>query len=80
MHLIIKDIDRGILELFGPFGLINQIKNTSIKTQNIQTGYLYHYIFFLLQIILLTFLFFVINQQFNSFIVLFFFLSFFLIF
>jgi len=75
-----KDIDRGILELFGPFGLINQIKNTSIKTQNIQTGYLYHYIFFLLQIILLTFLFFVINQQFNSFIVLFFFLSFFLIF
>ena len=38
-----KDIDRGLLENFGPFGLIKLIDKGSFNLKLIQTGYIYHY-------------------------------------
>jgi len=53
-----KDVDRGILEYFGPFGIINNIKDTVFTYKKLQTGYIYHYIFLL---ILSTFFLFLIH-------------------
>ena len=41
-----KDIDRGILENFGPLGIVNNISNNVLKIKVLQTGYIFHYIFF----------------------------------
>ena len=46
-----KDIDRGLLEKFGPFGIINSIKHNSQNFKKLQTGYIFHY---LLLIVLFT--------------------------
>lgn len=43
-----KAVDRGIIEVFGPFGLTNTIKNNANKMQAMQSGYLYHYTFLIL--------------------------------
>ena len=40
-----KLIDRGLLELLGPFGLQNLMFLISKKIQLLQTGYIYHYAF-----------------------------------
>ncbi len=38
-----KSIDRGIIEIFGPFGLSKIIYNKSNYISNLSTGYIYHY-------------------------------------
>ena len=38
-----KSIDRGIIEIFGPFGLSKIIFNKSNYISNLSTGYVYHY-------------------------------------
>jgi proton-translocating NADH-quinone oxidoreductase chain L len=47
-----KDVDRGFIEILGPSGIINNIRSVAIFTKELQTGYVYHYLFlFLLAII-----------------------------
>lgn len=54
-----KNIDKGLLELCGPYGLVNFLSFLSTKFIKIQTGYIYHYslLIFLSSIILISFLF-----------------------
>jgi proton-translocating NADH-quinone oxidoreductase chain L len=40
-----KNIDRGILELFGPSGIINIINSNTKSILSIQSGYISHYLF-----------------------------------
>lgn len=40
-------IDRGILEVLGPTGLINTFSNIFVMFTRIQTGFLYHYAFYM---------------------------------
>nr|AIB08258.1 NADH dehydrogenase subunit 5 [Neoporphyra perforata] len=47
-HIIsFKNIDRGFVELLGPYGISRVIKNWSIKIIKIQTGQITHYTFFI---------------------------------
>ena len=48
-----KLIDRGILELVGPFGFIHYIKVVSIKVQQLQTGYILDYLLYTVVAILI---------------------------
>jgi NADH-ubiquinone oxidoreductase chain 5 len=43
-----KLIDRGIIEVFGPLGFSNLILKNSRKFFNLQSGFVYHYTFFVL--------------------------------
>ena len=43
-----KVIDRGIIEVFGPMGLSSIITKKASYISKLQTGYLYHYTFFIL--------------------------------
>lgn len=43
-----KSIDRGIIEIFGPYGIASQANKTSTKLIMLQTGNLYHYTFLFL--------------------------------
>jgi len=43
-----KIIDRGIIEVLGPMGLSNLISKQSFDLHRLQTGFLYHYAFFIL--------------------------------
>jgi NADH-ubiquinone oxidoreductase chain 5 len=38
-----KTLDRGFIELIGPFGLVQLINNITKKINSLQTGYVYHY-------------------------------------
>ena len=38
-----KAIDRGIIEMFGPYGISHTVYNVSLKMARVQSGYLYHY-------------------------------------
>lgn len=49
-----KDIDRGLLEKIGPFGIINLIQHNSLNFKKIQTGYIFHYLFLLVLFILIS--------------------------
>jgi hypothetical protein len=40
-----KNIDRGILELFGPSGIINIINSNTKSILSLQSGYISHYLF-----------------------------------
>ena len=52
-----KDIDRGIIEKLGPFGLIFIIKNAIIILKNLQSGFISHYLFlFVICIIFILFI------------------------
>lgn len=54
----LKAIDRGILEFFGPLGLVRYFNRLSINLNRAQSGFVFHYIFFsMLAIMLLLFLF-----------------------
>ena len=64
-HFFFKLLDRGILELIGPLGvvlLINKIKKILFK---IHTGYYYHYI--LIIFFILVILFFILLTNYNLF-------------
>jgi len=75
-HHTYKDIDRGIIEVFGPFGITQGIKDMSTNIKQIQTGFLYHYLFlFLVFIVLFVFMVVVFSMPniiFSSFLFLFF--------
>lgn len=43
-----KNIDRGIIEYFGPYGITNEISQASKKMLTVQSGFLYHYTFSIL--------------------------------
>ena len=43
-----KTLDRGFIELLGPYGVSNLFYNWSFYTKKFQNGYLIHYIFFML--------------------------------
>jgi NADH-ubiquinone oxidoreductase chain 5 len=51
-----KLIDRGIIEYFGPFGIINFISKSTLLISRFQSGYIYHYIF----VIILSLIFFLV--------------------
>lgn len=80
-HVSLKLIDRGIIELIGPFGIVNLVNKFSITILKIQTKYIYHYTFnifvgfiLLLYCIILFIFFFRFNFFFENFIVLFMFI------
>jgi NADH-ubiquinone oxidoreductase chain 5 len=43
-----KAIDRGVIEMVGPYGISYSVYNTSLSISKMQTGYLYHYAFVML--------------------------------
>ena len=47
-HVTYKAIDRGLIEMFGPYGISHTVYNTSLNMARLQTGYLYHYAFVML--------------------------------
>ena len=52
-----KNIDRGVLEIFGPSGIINSIQANTKSIISLQSGYISHYLFMFFISILLIFLF-----------------------
>jgi NADH-ubiquinone oxidoreductase chain 5 len=47
-HTTYKTIDRGIIEILGPYGISNVVGENSKRISSVQTGYLYHYAFIML--------------------------------
>jgi NADH-ubiquinone oxidoreductase chain 5 len=47
-HTSYKAIDRGIIEILGPYGISNTVSEQSRRITATQTGYLYHYAFIML--------------------------------
>jgi NADH-ubiquinone oxidoreductase chain 5 len=47
-HTSYKAIDRGIIEILGPYGISNTVREQSSSISSAQTGYLYHYAFIML--------------------------------
>gem|GEM_PF-2769849 len=45
-NISFKNIDRGFIELLGPYGISKIINNLSFKSTRIQTGQITHYTFF----------------------------------
>ena len=43
-----KTIDRGLIEILGPYGLERTIKTLTAKVREVQSGYIYHYAFIML--------------------------------
>lgn len=57
-------IDRGLIELLGPLGIVRSINFVMNKLSNLQTGYIYNYLFiFILSIFVL-----LLNFFFNIFV------------
>ena len=42
-NIAFKTLDRGWVELIGPYGLVKLIENIMKKINSLQTGYIYHY-------------------------------------
>lgn len=42
-HISFKTIDRGIIEIIGPYGIVKLFKNFSNTISKLQTGYIYNY-------------------------------------
>ena len=47
-HTSYKAIDRGLIEMFGPYGISSVISQGSRTVSKLQSGYLYHYAFVML--------------------------------
>lgn len=58
-----KDIDRGIIEKVGPWGIISGVKEISNVVKTLQSGFIYYYLYFFL-LSFIFFLFFLINISF----------------
>jgi hypothetical protein len=56
-HVTYKGLDRGLIELLGPFGLSQLLYSTSQRIVRLQTGLIYHYAFMMLMAITLAVLF-----------------------
>jgi proton-translocating NADH-quinone oxidoreductase chain L len=52
-----RNLDRGLIEILGPFGLSNLLYNTSRQIVKLQTGLIYHYAFMMLIAVTLAVLF-----------------------
>lgn len=56
-NISFKALDRGVIEVLGPYGIANTISNFVIRFNKIQTGYVYHYAFiFCISIIIFMFI------------------------
>jgi NADH:ubiquinone oxidoreductase subunit 5 (subunit L)/multisubunit Na+/H+ antiporter MnhA subunit len=53
-----KCVDRGVIEQFGPIGVINIIRSRSSSVKSLHTGSIFHYIFFfsIIQFLLISFI------------------------
>lgn len=47
-HISFKTIDRGILELIGPLGIVRSVSVIIKKVSNLQSGLIYHYVFMMI--------------------------------
>jgi proton-translocating NADH-quinone oxidoreductase chain L len=47
-----KEIDRGILELFGPYGIINVLNDFTMSLKKYQSGNIFHYLFLFFSLVL----------------------------
>jgi NADH-ubiquinone oxidoreductase chain 5 len=47
-HISFKSIDRGVLELFGPLGIVRTLSVLTKKISNFQSGLIYHYVFMMI--------------------------------
>nr|YP_007890596.1 NADH dehydrogenase subunit 5 [Histiona aroides]AGH24090.1 NADH dehydrogenase subunit 5 [Histiona aroides] len=47
-NISFKAIDKGVIEVLGPYGLERMIKRLTSKASELQTGYIYHYAFIML--------------------------------
>lgn len=47
-HSTYKAIDRGLIEMFGPYGISHTIYESSSRIAKMQSGYLYHYAFMMI--------------------------------
>ena len=65
-----KLIDKGIIEILGPFGLVNEVLKFSSKLSFLQTGYIYNYSFFML-LNLIIFLILILKNKLSLFVFLF---------
>lgn len=43
-----KTFDKGIIEILGPYGIMNSVKRIANTLSSLQTGYIYHYTFFMI--------------------------------
>lgn len=69
-----KDVDRGVVEILGPFGIIHVINSNIQEIKGLQSGYISHYLFlFILGILFLIFITLFFNTLFSLDLVLFFF-------
>ena len=60
-----KDIDRGIIEILGPSGIIILVSNIQNNIKNYQTGNIFHYLFiFSLSILIILFVFLILDTHF----------------
>ena len=56
-HVTYKTIDRGIIEILGPFGISNMIFSISFNLNKLHSGYIYHYVlYFVISLVLIIFL------------------------
>jgi NADH:ubiquinone oxidoreductase subunit 5 (subunit L)/multisubunit Na+/H+ antiporter MnhA subunit len=56
-HYSYKDVDRGIIEILGPSGIVKGVQSTFNSLSVLQSGFIYHYLFvFLIAAIFLTFI------------------------
>lgn len=56
-HFAYKNLDRGLIEKFGPSGIVSSIQALIISLNTLQSGHIYHYLFlFSFAILLLIFL------------------------
>lgn len=54
-HITFKTLDRGFIEVFGPFGIGETVKRLSTIFSRIHSGFVYHYlVIFLIGVIMLT--------------------------
>jgi NADH-ubiquinone oxidoreductase chain 5 len=47
-HISYKSIDRGIIEILGPFGVSNLIFSLAFNLNKLHTGYIYHYVIYMI--------------------------------
>ena len=43
-----RTMDKGVVEMFGPYGAVNTFSGLMKSTSKLQTGYIYHYAFVML--------------------------------
>ena len=57
----LKSIDRGLLEFFGPLGIVRYFNKFSINLNRAQSGFVFHYIFFSVLVVMFLIFYILIN-------------------